>query len=507
MDLYQGFDSFSGNPKNTVIKSDGKNKSENASSSVRVHIIKSMKELRSSMELETSADASYGAFAVGEKSKFVSRLSLTENSILVLISSTKKILSTRMSGTSIPDDITSKMKSEQGINDFVRNYGDSFVSEITKGGEYHISFLFNSKTEAERLRVEQSLKGGGIVSGAEVDASVSAKISKAMSSSNVEVTIDRTIIGFTKEEPKYSSDSEAYVNSLVNFAFSLSALKPDKAETVSFKVTPYEDILHTDIDFSKVCKNRKDFLGNIAAPGWNEKLSKLILVMNTCKSFKETYSFYGNYSDDLLNTKLEQIKKDIDYLINFIQAVGLNPNKVYEFKDPLSYAYGIPIMQAIVLPPVNNGFLNGGNPHPFQDVTIEDISKRIRLKSVQLSYNWGVEWLGARYSTEYPKSDNKIPHGEAGSSTMQNEWILGNEEFITSISGIMTKYADGHTTVAQLYFKTNKGNTNGVEIPNADHIWNVQQGDIMIGFAGSSGKRIDCLQPLVLRFSPAIWDK
>lgn len=504
MELYQGIDSFSGNPKSTAVKSSNDKQPIVSESEATVYVAKSMEELQNSMEIDVSLKVSYSVFSADAKSKYLHSLNITTNSVTVLIYS-NKILTTESSSAAIPEDILSTMKSDLGIDNFVRKYGDSWVSEISKGGEYFITFTFYSQTKDEKTKVEAALTASGVVGGAKIDGSISTKISNAIKSSNVTVKIDKKLIGFSLTEPEYSDDTDAYIKALINFAFSLSSKTPDAPETTSCKVTPYEDLLPVEIDFNKVRQNRNHFLGNVATAGWGEMAAQLIQVMNTCNNYEKTYQFYGKYSDDSLSSKLGQIKKDLEYLINFVQDVGLNPNKVYEFTTPSSYAYGTPSLNYSVVVPVDASFLNGGGGGAYQDLNISDISRFVRLYSVQYSQGDIVDWLEAKYSDASSITPYlTLRHGTPGGSPL-NVWVLGEDEFITSIYGFMGNRL-GHTVVAGLFFKSNKGNTYGTAQSNANQKWDAKPGDILIGFSGRSGNNLDCLQPLVLRFSPATWN-
>ncbi len=362
MELYQGVNSFKptdpkqtaikskddtltaikpDDDKKTAIKSDDNKKTGGGTESVfHAYVCSSMEELQTSMEIDASVKASYSVFSADAKSKYLHSLNLTTNSVTVLIRAYHK--STSVSSTN-PDfsDEALKLLNSGGVGNFVKKYGDSWVSQITKGGEFIATFTFFSKSKEEKQKVEASLDVKGSYSGVDAAVSLATKISNALKTTNVRFSIDRTLIGYTDQNvPDYSDkdykskNAEEYTNALIQFGNSLATKIPDDPQTLSYSISPYEDLLPTEINFSNVHQNRIKFNGYPGRQGWASMYAELLVLQNLCKEFREIYRFYGDYQDSLLNDKFEQIGNDIDYLYECIDKISFNSNEVVtDFKN------------------------------------------------------------------------------------------------------------------------------------------------------------------------------
>jgi hypothetical protein len=510
MELYQGFDTFSGKTKNTAVQPKAEPPTIESEGKLAIYVATSMEELQDALSIEGSMKLSYSVFSVEAKSKYVHELNLTSNSVVVVIHASKSFTTERLD-VEIPADILESMKTESGVDNFVKKYGDSWTSKIVKGGEFFVTFTFYAETKMEKDQIENSLTAGGVVGGVSVNTSLAVKISTMLQTSKVRYNISNKLLGYGNLEPPAKIDKDnpdQYVNDLIDFAASLLGRRADEPVMISYESTPYDELLPVEINFERVTTNRSSFLGNPAAPGWGEMLAHLSLSMSTSNSIKQRYKFYGNYQDSELETRLTKIKQDLDFLYKFIAAVDAKPNREHPFTTPTSVLYGVPSLRYSVVVPVGQNFLNGGGGGPYQDVTPENIPQHFHLNKVQISNGSIVDLIQLAYSAEYPAGECVTMHGTPGGS-QHPPFFLGAGEYIVEIRGKLDSYW-GHMTVAVLYMKTNKGNeyaSSENAKSQTDQLWEAKPGDLLIGFSGSSGSNLDCIQPVVLRFSPAAWEE
>lgn len=507
MELYQGFDTFSGKTKSTAVKALAEPPTTESEANITINVATSMEELQSALDIEGSMKVSYAAFSAEAKSKYVHELNLTSNSVVVVIYANKLYATDRLD-VEIPAEILATMKTEDGVDDFVKKYGDSWVSRIVKGGEFYVTFTFYAETKKEKELVENSLSANGVIAGVSVNASLAVKISNMLNTSKVRYNINKKLVGYSNLTPPSKITPDKYVADLIDFADSLMGLQPDKPAMISYETTPYDELLPAWVNFERVTANRSSFMGNPAAQGWGEMVAQLNLAMTTCDAIKGRYRFYNNYKDSELETRLTQIKKDLDYLYKFIAAVDAKPNREHPFEIPPSLLYGIPALQLSVVIPVSQDFLNGGGGGPYQDVKPANIPQHFHLNRIRISNGTVVDMIQLNYTTEFPAGEMVTEHGTPGGK-QHPDFFLGSGEYVVAMGGKMTNYW-GHSTVSVLYFKTNRGNvyaTSDDAKEKSDKHWEAAAGDLLLGFSGSSGNNLDCIQPVVLRFSAASWEQ
>ena len=507
MELYQGFDTFSGTTKNTAVRATTIPPTRESEGNLTINVATSMEQLQNALEIEGSMKVSYSVFSVEAKSKYVHELNLTSNSVVVVIYA-NKLYTTERLDVEIPESILATMNTEAGVDDFVNKYGDSWVSKVVQGGEFYITFTFYSETRNEKELIENSLSAGGVVAGASINASLAMKLSKVINTTNVRYSINQKLVGYSTLTPPSKTTPESYVSDLIAFAGSLLGLEPDSPAMVSYEVAPYDQLLPSSVNFATVTANRYSFLGNPAAPGWGEMVTQLSLAMTIANAIKERYKFYNHYQDQTLDVRLATIKNDLNYLYRFISSVDAKPNRDHPFTIPESLLYGIPRLMYSVVVPTEQRFLNGGGGGPYQDVQPGNIPQHIHLNMIRISNGTVVDVVAAKYATEYPAAEFAQMHGTPGGRQHQ-EFFLGPDEYVTKMGGKLENYW-GHSTVSVLYFVTNKGNayaSSDDAQKDADQVWEAKPGDLLIGFSGSSGNNVDCIQPVVVRFSPAKWDE
>jgi hypothetical protein len=521
IDLYQGFDTFSGEAKNTAVVNVGTSKpTPEAHSHSAVTVATSFKQLQNSLEIDASVAVSYGVFSADAKSKYIHSLDVTTNSVTVVIYA-NKFETTSRTQVALSSEALKKTTSPESIQDFVREYGDQWVSKVSKGAELFITFTFYCQTKDEKSSLEVSLAGHGVVAGAKIDASLGTKISNAIKTSNVRYSINYEVDGIDKsiDLPKYKDDTNLYVVDLINYALTFSDKTIDKPITISYEVKPYEELFNHTVNFENVTTNRNLFLGNVVNKGWGEQSLQLLILMNTCQTILKTFSNY-NYNEPAFIKIYNQIKVDLDYLITFISKVQSNPTIQYSFTKPDSLKYTTAkIRYTVQVPDDGKTFLSGGGGGPYSDFNTNDILNNKLLKSVRVTRDGGtITSLTTVYTsnacfTSNDATDNNneiivLPaniHGSPGIGQVVIDWTLVANEEINEIHGWMGDWV-GHSTVNGLSFVSNlQTESSVIPFPTTNILkWKIAPNDIFVGFAGSCGRNLDGIQPITVTFLPTL---
>lgn len=516
LELFQGFDTFSGNPRNTVVR--GTSGTPSSASTSYVSVCTTVDQLQAALQIDASVSGTYKAFTADAKSGYVHSLNLTTNSVVVVVYASNT-LTTGMTNAALPGNL--KLANSTGVREFARANGDCFVSQITKGGEYFATFTFMSQTMDEKTAVEASL---GIKDESNLDASVSAKLTATASSTKVQFTMNQMLTGIRGVAPPPAT-SPSDIDGMVNFAIGFPALTMNSPALVSFAVEPYEQILGPSVPFNGVTQNRTAFLGNPANMGWGQMIVQLQGVMNDCNAIKSLYAHYADHQDSGFASRASQVQQDLKALYDYAASVDQDPTTDRSGKVPAakSISYGIPEAQYTVLVPVSQNFLHGHYAKDegsfSQDVNDDQISQLWHLDEVSCRSTTtdGVTFFSTvvlTYSTQFPQQTTvTVTHGPQGDEEIF-QLSLGDNEFITTMAGWLTTSASSPglpvplTSVpGGLVFTTSARQTARSSGGTPTDSWSAgTSGDILIGLAGYTvpGDMVG-IQPLVLRFHPVQW--
>jgi hypothetical protein len=173
--LFQGYDNVFGDGRSTAVE--GKTVTTGAISEVRCSVCESVEDLAQSLEVDQSLSVGFGPLGGGdEKMKFLTSLKMTTHSIAVTVFARHVIGTQTVTDVHLKKDAQDLMM-EKGLNDFTMSYGDSYLSEITEGGEYFAVYTFYSQTKEEQTDLSGSLQAHGVINSATVEGSLQSKMS------------------------------------------------------------------------------------------------------------------------------------------------------------------------------------------------------------------------------------------------------------------------------------------------------------------------------------------
>lgn len=502
IDLFQGFNSFNLMPKSTVLTGTP-NSQASFNSEVYIKVCTSLEEIHKSVEVDASVSVAFASYSADVKASYLNSLDVTTYSVTVILYANTSTTTSRNT-VDLPPEKAAGLNDKVALLDFIKKNGDSWVSQISVGSEYIGAITFRSRDLKEKTEVEASLSGKGVVDGVTIDASVATKIANTLHTTNVEYEIKHYSGGTTLAGP-YPGQNINDIDAMVEYALKFPTVEADKPVMISFKLEGYEDQLGSAADFTNVVANRKSYYGTPGLIGWGGIKQSLLLALNSSKDLKKLYSHYGQVDDDF-EARLAQIRLDVDATTKYIDFVAEDPLEVVPFNDPASYNYGSPEPDYILKVPVANAWLNGGGGGAYKDVELIQIGQLVRLDSLQFRHGNWIDGFTATYSTQFPPTSFTKVHGGGGGG-QDAEWELSPSDSITSMKGNL-----GRTTliycVGTIQFTTRKNNVWNTSPPTTtfNSEWTIKENQTLVGFSGSSGDYLDCIQPLVVEFSPTIWN-
>lgn len=511
VDLFQGIDTFSLEAKSKVVVGEP-TRHPTATQEALVRVCTSYEEIQQAVEVDASVAVSYGVFEVDAKSKYLHTMDVSTYSVTVILYASTST-QTDLGSVSLPSTIREGLGSEDAVLDFVRQYGDSYVSQLVEGSEYIGYITFKSRNEEEKTQVEAALHGKGVVGGVSVDTSLATKLTDLCNTSTVEFQIDNKVFGTTKAGPLPGKDPTDIPN-MVAFAMAFPTVKADEPETISFQTRGYEDLLGTQVDFGGVTANRAAFNGTPAELGWGGKCTQLQLAFNAGNSLKDFYSFYG-HTDTRFEEKLRDVQSGLDAVFRFIRDVSQDPLTPAQLMDPPALEYGVPTAQYKVDVGSPPGFLNGGGGAAFLDVSVDQISQMVRLVSLEVWHGDWIDQVVATYSTQYPPTTTSKTHGTPGGAALP-VWTIAEGDFVAAMRGATAwTHANTYVLVQGLSITTRTGQKYSTADDDSSYNQEWPQGDAVgvnrlapagtvVGFAGRSGNSLDCIQPLVVTFT-TVW--
>ncbi len=211
----------------------------------------------------SSSGPTYGASAT-----LSNALSLSDTSVSVVVYSNVVTSSPVYDGCTLASGLAEPITTADCLS-FYQQYGDSFVSAVTEGGEYMGIFVFYSQTEQDQKAVQASLSANGVVnvdgSSADLGATVSGGISQTINTTNVRCSIYQSLLGSTAPLPADNNTSpQAFAEAIINFAQGFDASQVNEPVVFDFSTQGYETLFSTlSQGFQAITANRAIFTGSV----------------------------------------------------------------------------------------------------------------------------------------------------------------------------------------------------------------------------------------------------
>ena len=472
--LFQGYNSVFGDARSTALQ--GTSQKVGGSSKVTCSVCTSAKEVASALEIDAALSVAYGPVAsVDAKTKYMSSLNITTYSLCMVVHSRhtegieKSIDVGLKSGVSAPS-------TDDEINSFVSGYGDSWISEITRGGEYFGTYTFFSETKEEQQSLEASLHASGIYSGVTVNAGVEAKLSNFLKTATVRYTFKQEISGILN--PTFPPPDK-----FIDYALAFPGLTLDSPTIIGYASSGYETVPGLDKAFKKVAENRRYFIvGDSTRPGGLAgSLATIAGIKNQASDIQAIYTFY-NYTDDtLLTSRVATAKNDFDAIVNQMQTFETAATTSFPNLPLTSIQNGSPTFYYVTGSSPDWGASNPGEP--FNDVDGRTyLQKFTRISEVQLR---GSVSFVEQILTTYEDSTGKYVKTHGGpAGTLTNPLQLLPGQGVNAVRARTDPNTQSVLKQLQITASNGRSITAGPSDGTPQPTWIAPKGSIVMGFHG-----------------------
>ena len=417
-------------------------------------------------------------------------------------------------------------------DEFFAAYGDSYVSSAVLGAEYLAMMVYDCQTENQQQSVMNSIKGQFTFESDGVKVTVGANFSKQLktadSSATMQARIYQWLNGSATALPSISGSAvsgssqasmTAAINTLVSFAqtpsFTVEGNGAVLGFGLNFGTTGYETLVSAATAFQPIVNNRSTYTTGISA-----YLGTMSAIRKQMQCIANIYQSFGYSGDSAFASHCQQLNEDTAALQNWVNQVNANPTGSFKYPNPpASVNNGMPSLQ--YNPPAiaaTWGSSGGGawydlassssanttnqSNNPSNPANPIPLSEQPVLASITL---WGQngEYL-YQIGTSYQTTSGTVQfvHG-ASSGNASSALNLRAGEFITQINSTSGNY------VNQLSFTTNFGQSltwpTSPQSAKTNPAWQASGGEVLVGFQGTCGSKLDQLSPVCITFNPATW--
>lgn len=484
--LFQGYNSVLGSGLSTAVEGDAVD--GGARSEVKCSVSMTAEELAQSLEIDQSLSVGFGPLGgVEEKMKFFTSLKVTTYSVSVTVFARHSTGSRTMTDVRVKAGVVPP-KTTADLNQFVRFYGDSFLSSVTLGGEYYGVYTFYSQTREEQSSLVSSLHASGIFDGVTVGGSLQVAMNNFLKTTTIRYKFEQAVSGI--KNPALPEPAN-----FISYALKFPSLSLDAPVMVGMSTTGYESVRGIGEVFLPVARNREYFVGNSLAGGLAGKLVAITQIQNQMNWVKAIYDSYGGYADSVLTARLPVAKADIDAIHKQMGIYSETPTATFTEPDLKSLQTGTPALNYSV---GTTSAWGGGGGGPFSDVDINAyIQNETHISALKLRTGSRVDQLNTTYRNN--RGSWTQTHGGGGGGE-GNTLQLQPGQFVTRVWGRSGSRVD------QLNFQISDGRTvGGGGGGGGEFSWSTPGGNFVLGFQGRSGSELDCIQVVYAHFNPANW--
>ncbi len=476
--LYQGYDSFQGQARNTLVS--GLTNITNGQTYTNVTVCTDTSSVQQALSASASVSDGFADFSVSASAKFAQSLNLSSTSVVVIVNCVHVIGETQANQYSL------KMPPGVTAQGFFDNYGDSFVSAIVLGGQYYAAFVFDSTSTEEQTQISAQLSG----SAGTLSASLSATLSSASSATSTTMRMSQKVMGIEKP-PALPGDA----NGIVQFALSFGSLTIDSPQVLCFAVTGYEHVMSNPAFFTAVVTNR-NLLGTASLTPFIDATNVLAALSGQVASIQQMYTAYGYTGDSQFATNAAQTAADQKSLAALIANIENNVTATYAAPALPSLGLGTPMPSFALNPTTAPAELNypGLTVVPFFDLTPSQVAAGTKPASITLLGQNPVSGISVVYS-----DGTSVTHGTS-SSTVGPLTIAANDS-IANVSMLIDN------PVFALYIETASGQSLGPSLPpSSPPSFVFSAPPAIIGFAGNVvSDTLTNLVPIAVTVSDAVW--
>jgi len=486
--MFQGYNRVLARPLSTAVR--GETARSGGRSESRCFVSLTSEELSEALHLETTLSAGLGPLSLFQgKSGLHESLHSTTFSVSVTVFARHISQVISMTGARLSEGIAPPA-SEAELDDFVEYYGDSFVSTLIEGGEYHGVYTFYSQTRQEQKELVKGLAAAGIVNGISIGLDLQKSISHFLSTAQVNSSFRQLMSGHLN--PEYPEPEH-----LIAFAADFGSLPLTDPTVIDMATTGYESVPGIGRAFQAVAANRDRFTGTAFQSGLITQFARINELRNQIKWLEATYETYGGHDDVRMIEGLTLTRNDREAIRSQVNAYDLNATTPLAVPPLPSLGLGTPHLKVVA---AQAGPFGGGGGEPFACMDLDTcLRSRTRIGALKLRAGARIDQLEITYTGE---SGEKVErYGGMGGS--EGPTIrLREGETITEVSGRYGSRIDQLTITTSGGQKVSGGGMGGTHVfrftPSA--------GSFIVGFSGRSGSGLDSLVIHTAAFQPAEWE-
>jgi hypothetical protein len=487
-ELFRGFDSVS-NGTLTSTAVEGESFMDGLPVKLTIQLCQSVSELAKALEIDSSVSISFGkAFNATAKMKFMNSLNVTENNLTIVAYVRNGIGRFKVRDVALKPEIVPPAN-DQAAAIFVRQRGDSFISEASQGGEYYAVYTFRTTSRTEQTDLIASLKAGGISGGLKFDAETQVKLKSFEKVTQVNWTFSQEMTGVTGIGLPEQDE-------MIDFALGFSKLTMNSPVTTDFVTTPYEKVPNFGDGFAKVTANRRYFVEKEG--GLLANLALLRGVQEQVKRLQAIYRVY-RFSDPGLGALGPKVDADVKTINDQVHAWDVNATGDFVEPELPSLAFGMPELDFQEEQPAEFGAGPGPN-FDFMPVA-SAFRDRVRIESIRLAPGkWGKYDVIRRMEVGYRSHNHKwtAVHGQQGNQG--GLFTIAAGQFPTALTirhgGLIDSIeieAGGNSISA--------GGTGGTKVE-----WEPEPGAVVLGFGGRAGGALDQIRIIHAKLKPAKYE-
>ena len=496
-DVCSGYNTFSGLAMNTIVTNSGDHKNETGhESTLLVKVCTTSEEVIQALDIKFDIDVKAQRGSFNAKMEFANLLNINTTTVVILISATKISETQHVKNARLNFDYFEAI-------DLYKAGGDSYVSNISKGGAYYVAYIFtaNDKTTYYNIiaQANASFKPGL----SSIDADFSAEIGKIQTNTNLGYSVEHIGLGF-------SSTPMPGPDGIIEFARNFNSLALDGPEVVSFETTSYSAAEGCP-DFTQIDKYRAQYTynknNNISG---TPLLSDIRFLTDKNKRIIEKVNkIYENYNmatiDPLLTIVSNDLSDNIKAIDDWVSAVTADPTRsdiLYPTLKEIHNSIPIPIYTILPGPIVGQ---NTGTSFK-NEVTIDMIPKGVSPKSILINGN---DHDMCQINTTYAFKDGVTPEYEMknGTYVQRNCPIIYLEH--ENITEVRIRYNDqGISNVAFVAsgrtigpYPAANSNSGKYEVTSS-----IPENSRFIGWGGTVGGIINSLYVIYVKFDKCVWN-
>uniref|UniRef100_A0A803PV63 Jacalin-type lectin domain-containing protein n=1 Tax=Cannabis sativa TaxID=3483 RepID=A0A803PV63_CANSA len=439
--LFQGYSSATGSGQSSAVV--GESRTDGVQCHVTYTICDGEKSVTNLIDLNQSVnfDTLIRLASVNEKLNFVKSLNIKEKDLLIVVHARKvegkevQTMATLASNISVP--IANNLK------DFFLHYGDSYVSSITRGGEYIGVYSFHSETKNETMKLELELKANGVFKFGSLDADFKSKLEKTLDSVESQVSFKQMMLGLDDVPLPKRED-------MVEFARTFSSQKLNAPKVLAFETMGYEHVVGSE--FSCVALNR-DMLVEVAEKLDKDPITPLITIPELPS----------------LSNGMPQIK----YKSYYSQDYGRRYDEAY----PIPFNLFTTVDEYIK------------NKTRITGIQMRTVKAEIQIQCITVDF----ESTTGRRTEMYGKDIGNL----------SKKLVFEDGDFIKKI---YTRY-DSYLHRLGIFIDENRSIIAGGGDNETEHTFNVPDGCFILGFSGFSSAVITQIQIIYAEFQPAKWSQ